>query len=209
LYDHSSVGGTLKASYISLTQVQSAAVGNPLANVYSKPAEYSPNTLLVYSTLIQKLGELNSELDALYVELETNNPYLYRENFFWNKPLSPLTLETLDNKPFEGVTKKTADALFYFHRKRIGNFLLVRGKDVTLHHGDLTTIDREEGPSGSLIKPDTYTVSFEKSVTVISGDNEQTVLFNLDGVDGLTYSQPYYLKGANIVYAAEFFEEPI
>jgi hypothetical protein len=209
LYDHSSVGGTLKASYISLTQVQSATVGNSLANVYSKPTEYSPNTLLLYSTLIQKLSELNSELDALYTELETNNPYLYRENFFWNKPFSPLTLETLDNKPFEGVTKKTADALFYFHRKRIGNFLLVRGKDVTLHHGDLTTIDRKEGPSGSLIKPDTYTVSFEKSVTVISGDNEQTVLFNLDGVDGLTYSQPYYLKGANIVYAAEFFEEPI
>jgi len=97
--------------------------------------------------------------------------------------------------------------VIHFTQSRKGDILIVRGRNVNLNYGSLNQITRSGDPAGSFISPNDVDVSFEKTQNLISSDTEQTIIYNLSNADGLAYGQQYYLTG-DIIYAAEFFEEP-
>jgi hypothetical protein len=200
LYDHHSPSLKNKANYIGYCHLIGASDFNSAGSMYDKPADYSMNQQLTYSSLVSGITEINDRLDLHYNALFVSNPHFKYYDMFWESPKSPLILRN--------IYKDYTDKFFYFTKQRSGNVLIVRGKNVTLYYGEVKDIKREGKPFGSLHKLDDVGVEFENSESVISGDNEQTVIFHFTKIPNLSYNERYYLQGEDIVFAAEFFEEP-
>jgi hypothetical protein len=199
LYDHSKP--TLnKANYISYCNVLGMSVYNRANRLYSVPAEYEPNEEITYANLRTLLGDIDSDLTYLYENMFISNPHFRRYDMYWGSPKSVLALKRL----FGDYNKK----FYYVARQRLGNILIVRGQNVTLYYGEVSELKREEDPNGSLHEMSAVGVKFEHSTSIISGDEEQTVVFHLSNIEDLAYNQYYYLQGDSIIYAAEFYEEP-
>jgi hypothetical protein len=77
-----------------------------------------------------------------------------------------------------------------------------------MYYGEIKKLERNGDPYGSLHKIDDVDVEFEYNESIISGDDEQTAIFHFTRVPKLGYNQRYYIKGDEVVYAAELFEEP-
>lgn len=200
LYDHHSRNLQQKANYISYCQVIGMTTTNPDRRLYDAPTKVEPTTSLTYSQLVGHLSTINQELDNLYTNMFTLNPFFTKYDMFWNRPLS-----MLNNA---GIYKEYNEKFFFFTRQRTGNILIVRGKNVSIHYGDIEELKRDEGPKGSLHPPESVSIKYAKTQSIISGDSEQTVVFHLETIEDLPYGQYYYLQGESVVYAAEFFEEP-
>lgn len=200
LYDHHSRNTQQKANYISYTQLLGMTVYNPDNRMYNAPINYNPEQVLTYSGLVGILTGVNTTLNSLRENMFIKNPHFTQYDMFWNKPQSILSVA--------GIFKDFNDKFFFFAKQRVGNILIVRGKDITLHYGEVKELKRSDDPKGSLHPPSDVGVSFEKTQSIASGDADQTVIVHLDNIEGLAFGQYYFLSGDNIVYAAEFYEEP-
>lgn len=199
LYDHSFDKIAKKANYISFMHLISASAFNSVNLVYSVDSELDGNSLTTYSGLRTTISGINSDLDTFYTNLFQSNPHFSRYQMFWGAPQSFVNSQNI----IQEYTKK----FFMFTQSRKGDILIVRGRNVNLNYGSLNQITRSGDPAGSFISPNDVDVSFEKTQNLISSDTEQTIIYNLSNADGLAYGQQYYLTG-DIIYAAEFFEEP-
>lgn len=199
LYDHTKSTMINKANYISFVHLISASVFNSANVTYAVDTDLEGNTTTTYSGLRTTISGINSDLDSFYTNLFDKNPHFNRYQMFWGMPQSFVN----DQKVIQEYNKK----FFMFTQCRKGDILIVRGRNVTLNYGELTEITRSGNPAGSFIQIGDVGVSFENTQGLINGDTEQTIIFNLSNADGLAYGQQYYLTG-DVIYAAEFFEEP-
>jgi hypothetical protein len=200
LYDHQAGSLKAKANYIGYINLIGLSDFNAAGKSYSVPADYSMLQQLTYSGLVSAISTINTRLDSHYTSLFESNPHFKYYNMFWESPKSPLSLRN--------IYKDYSDKFFYFTKQKVGNVLIVRGKNVSIYYGEIKKLERKGDPYGSLHKLDDVDVEFEYSESIISGDNEQTAIFHFTRVPKLGYNERYYLKGDEVVYAAEFFEEP-
>jgi hypothetical protein len=200
IYDNHSRTTQSKANYISYTQVLGMSAYNPDKRLYNPPIVYTPKTAISYSELCEDFSDINTDLDNLYQSMFINNPHFVQYDFFWGAPISVLSRA--------GLFKEYNDKFFFFAKQRVGNILIVRGKNVTMHYGEIDELKREDDPKGSLHPIGDVGITFAKTQSIISGDAEQTVVVHLNNIEELAYGQYYFLNGDSIVYASEFFEEP-
>jgi len=199
LYDHSAENVYYKANYISFIHLIGASAFNSANISYTVDTDLEGNTIATYSGLRTTISGINADLDSFYTNLFDKNPHFNRYQMFWGAPQSFVN----DLKVIQEYNEK----FFMFTQCRRGDILIVRGKNVTLSYGEFTEITREGNPAGSLMSSGDVSITFEKTQGLISGNTEQTIIFNLSNADGLAYGQQYYLTG-DVIYAAEFFEEP-
>lgn len=199
LYDHSFDKISKKANYISFMHLISVSAFNSANLVYSVDTDIDGNTTTTYSGLKTTISGINSDLDTFHTNLFGSNPHFYRYQMFWGNPQSFVNSQNI----IQEYTQK----FFMYTQSRKGDILIVRGRNVNLNYGSLKEITRSGNPAGSFIPPGEVDVSFESTQNLISSDTEQTIIFNLSNAEGLAYGQQYFLTG-DIVYAAEFFEEP-
>lgn len=199
LYDHSNTANVNKTDHTSFIHLLGLTTGSPEYRDYSTPTTYTPQQSLPASGLYSVLLDINNTLNVQYTELFSNNPHFARYDMFWNKPKSPTQ--------YMPLLKKFTDKFFYFTNQRKGNFLVLRGKGVTLFKGEVNTVETTNDIKGSLYPENAVNFRYESSTSVISGDVEETVILNLEELD-IPLGSYYYLQG-EIVYAAEYFEEPL
>lgn len=199
LYDHSGTDNVNKTNYTSFIHVFGMSTGSPEYRDYTTPTDYTPEQPLAYSGLISILSDINATLNTFYTELFTVNPHFTRYDMFWGAPKSPT-----DYMP---LLKEYKDKLFYFSGQRQGNYLLLKGKNVTLYWGEVKEVKLTDEIKGSLYPASSVNFSFSESTGLINGETEETVIVNLDALD-LPLGTRYYIQG-EVIYAAEFFEEPL
>jgi hypothetical protein len=200
LYDHQKRSLAEKASYIGYFNIIGLSDFNAAGKSYTVPTQYTMLQELTYSGLVTGISEINTRLDDHYDALFVSNPHFKDYNMFWESPKSPLILRN--------IYKDYTDKFFYFTKQRVGNVLIVRGKNVSMYYGEIKKLERKTDPYGSFHKIDDVDVEFEYSESIISGDDEQTAIFHFTRVPRLGYNERYYIKGDEVVYAAELFEEP-
>ena len=200
LYDHQKGSLKAKANYIGYFNIIGLSAFNAAGKSYAVPTQYSMLQELTYSGLVTGIAEINTRLDDHYNALFVSNPHFKYYDMFWESPKSPLILRNI----YKDYTEK----FFYFTKQRVGNILIVRGRNVSMHYGEIKKLERKGDPYGSLHKIDDVDVEFEYSESIISGDDEQTAIFHFTRVPKLGYNERYYIKGDEVVYAAELFEEP-
>lgn len=196
-----------KASYIGFYFQYGVFTINSNTNTYATYTEYSPN----YSYTVSGIHKFFKDTDVRLTNLYNNtfkavngraiNPHFYEEPIFWGQPQTPLL-------KFDKDIIDMSSKMFYFTGRRISNFLIVRGRNVTMYYGEFSKVTRDSNPVGSFLPENSVDWSFSESYSVISGDYEGTVVIDLSNVPNLTLGSYYHLKGESIVYAAEFFEEP-
>lgn len=196
-----------KNSYIGFYFQYGMFTINSNVNTYPTYSKYTPNIAYTVSGIYSFFKQLDDRLTSLYndtfktINNSAVNPYFYEEPIFWGQPQSPLL--KLDKDVVELAAK-----LFYFTGRRTSNFLVVRGRNVTMHYGELAKVTRDSNPLGSFVPAGSIDWAFSESYSVISGDYEGTVVIDLSNVPNLSLGSYYHLQGDSIVYAAEFFEEP-
>jgi hypothetical protein len=200
VYDNHSRNTQSKANYISYTQVLGMSAYNPDNRMYDPPIVYTPQDTVTYSGLCSILSEIDTKLDSLRESMFINNPHFTQYDFFWGAPISLLSRA--------GLFKEYNDKFFFFAKQRVGNILIVRGKNITLHYGEIDDLKRDDDPQGSLHPIGDVGITFAKTESIISGDAEQTVVVHLNNIEELAYGQYYFLNGESIIYASEFYEEP-
>ena len=200
LYDHSYPQNSGKEGTASVIQVIGMSAGSPAFRDYTTFSGYSPETSMTYTQLSTLLASINTELDLIYNTTFTYNPHFTRYDMFWNQPKSPTA--------FMPLLKEYCDKFFMFSTQRKGNFLVVRGTNVTLKYGDVKTVKvSEKTGKGSLYQSSAVDFDFASSQNIISSTVQQTVVVDLESIGVPTGSQ-YFLQG-DVLYAAEFYEEPV
>lgn len=200
LYDHSGPHYRAKANYISYCFLIGIDDYKPADAAITIPPTYAGSSSLTYSGVVSALKTINNSLDESYAKLFVNNPHFTKYNMFWGAPKSIVNMRH--------IYKAYTDKFFFFTRQRTGNILIIRGKNVTIHYGEIKELKRDGSPFGSLHKIDDVDVEFEYSDSLISGDSIQTKIIHLSSIENLAYNQRYYIQGEVVQYAAEFFEEP-
>lgn len=200
LYDHNGPFYKSKANYISYCFLVGMDDFKLADSLISIPAKYQSSSLMTYSGVVTAIKSINDSLNESYNQLFINNPHFTYYNMFWGAPKSTLNMRH--------IYKAYSDKFFFFSRRRTGNILIVRGKNVTMYYGEIKQLKREGNPFGSLHKIDDVDVEFEFTESLISGDSEETRIIHLSSIENLAYNQRYYIKGDTVIYAAEFFEEP-
>jgi hypothetical protein len=199
LYDHSGTDNVNKENYTSFIHVFGMSTGSPEYRDYATPVDYSAEQQLTYSGLVNELTSIHTELNTYYTELFSVNPYFSRYDMFWGAPKSPT-----DYMP---LLTEYKEKFFYFSGQRQGNYLILRGKDVTMYWGEVEEVNLTDEIKGSLYPASSVNLTFSDSTGLISGDTEETVIVNLDAL-GIPLGSRYHLQG-EVIYAAEFFEEPL
>jgi hypothetical protein len=200
LYDHSGPFYRAKANYISYCFLIGMDDYKLSDGLITLPNTYTSNALMTYSGVVSAVTTINNSLAESYNQLFVNNQHFKYYNMFWGAPKSTLNMRH--------IYKAYSDKFFFFTKQRVGNILIVRGKNVTLNYGEIKDLKRDGNPFGSLHKIDDVGVEFEYSEGIISGDTEETRIVHLSSIENLAYNQRYYIQGDIISYAAEFFEEP-
>lgn len=146
------------------------------------PTESQMLESMTFSTLQSRLNTLGTAISQLKTDTDNRAIVLNRSYMFSRRPV--------DNDDQEDYLKWTLVA----RKKRQGNVLVVKGKDLRIGWGYEAKLDVD--------KPE-YEFSNEESL--ISGDNNETKVYYLDKFDGLEVGFPYFIMGSLIEYAAEYY----
>lgn len=82
--------------------------------------------------------------------------------------------------------------------ERAGNSLIVRGKSIKAGFGPQAFADQPDDKQFGL-----YPFEATRAENLVDGDQVETVLVNLDVIDGLFGGDPYNLRGVDLHYAGE------
>lgn len=194
-----------KASYIGLVRLTEAAVfkSDYVVSSFTKQASFTP---LAYSGLLTYLNQLNDTQNNAYQLLQEDDSLRYTP-LFWTSPKSMYRqYEKLysgqgrnDNLTFTAIDSE----LIYFSQTRQADYLVVRGKNVSIGWNGFESIYRDN-PRGFFPGELRFTFTDEQSIV---GQDVQTVVIGFDSLKSLHYGQRYYLKGT-VYYAAETMELP-
>jgi hypothetical protein len=159
-----------------------------------------------HSELVDFLKQVNTAQNQVYKLIKSDPVYRYIP-VFWGKPKSYLRHfeklkigETSDKTYFYNMELNTV----YFSSTRQADYLIVRGRNVSIGWNGFTKIYRDNPVN--LLFPAPLQFEFSQS-SGLCGSDIETVVIGFDTLEGLTYGQRYYLQG-EIFYAAETMGVP-
>ncbi len=194
-----------KSSYVSLFRLVEAAVFK--SDYVTESVEKQPSfTAIAYSGLLAKINAINTRQNQAYAVIQQDDA-LRHTPLFWSKPKSMYRQYEAsyggsgrnDNLTFSAIDTD----LVYFSQTRQADYLVVRGRNVTLGWGGFQDIYRDN-PKGFFPGDLKFTFAEEQSIV---GQDLQTVVIGLDSLKSLHYGQRYFIKGT-VYYAAETMELP-
>lgn len=194
-----------KASYIGLLRLTEMAMfkSDYVVSSFPKLASFTP---LAYSGLLNYLNQVNTLQNEAYAAI-LQDDVLKHTPLFWTTPKSvyrqyeKLYLQGGRNNDLS-FTSIESD-LLYFSQTRQADYLIVRGKNVTIGWNGFDSIYRDN-PQGFF--PGDLSFEFVDSQSII-GEDYKTVVIGFDSLKSLNYGQRYYLQGT-VQYAAETMELP-
>ena len=194
-----------KGSYISTIRI--AEVSKKSSGfVVSNFPRYESFEETTYSGLLSTLNDMNTKLNQIKEAIYSTDVYRYVP-VFWAKPQSML-------KEYERlrVGGKNPDALrigrleeltVYLSQTRQTDYLVVRGKDITIGWGGFNKLYRDN-PTEMFPAPLQFEFANSQSLT---GATLETVIIGFASLAGLQYGERYYLTG-DVYYAAETMGVP-
>lgn len=147
------------------------------------PTETQMLESMTFSTLQSRLNTLGTAMTTLKSDFDSREYLLNRVYMFSRRPVT--NDEQEEYLEWQYVARK----------KRQGNVLVVRGKDIRLGWGFEQKVDYD--------KPE---YEFSKEETLVSGDATETKMYYLDNFDGLEIGFPYFVLGKKIEFAAEYYK---
>lgn len=194
-----------KASYISTLR---------LAEVARKESSYTRTVLgrfesfqeVTIEELLSFLKEVNQSLKDTYA-LITQDPVYRYIPVFWNKPKSSLqhfeqtTIGKDQEKSYYQAMEKNT---VYFSNTRQADYLVVRGRDISIGWNGFTKIYRDNPKNVLFPAPLEFTFAQSQSLT---GSDIETTVIGFDTLEGLNYGQRYYIQG-EVYFAAETMGVP-
>lgn len=165
---------------------------NASGHAYSSaPSLYTGNVAISNTTHNTKLNAIASTLSAVKARIDARPEY-------WSRVRLMRRRYAID-EPEYNKGKNISRHPMCFDTRR-GDRLVVRGKDVKLCWGPQIVKNNEE--TG---EPNYEDVSFTHEEQIIDADKIDTKTVYLDAYDSLYPSTVYYVKGADVVYAAEYY----
>jgi hypothetical protein len=190
-----------KASYIAtfrLAEVTRKTTIDPPA----PEMRFKSFDLVPYSGVLGYLKAVNNRQNAVYTYITQDPTYKYIP-LFWTKPKSSLRHhEVLVHGEDPSTDQLFYQAEFntiYFSNIRQADYLIVRGRSITIGWGGFNRIYRDNPDSILFPKPLELEYSSSQSLT---GSDIETVIIGFDTLAGLTYGERYYIQG-DVYYAAE------
>lgn len=194
-----------KASYIATFRL--AEVARKESSFVRTPiGRFTSFQQVKHSDLVEFLKKVNTKQNEVYSLITTDPVYKYIP-VFWGKPKSYLRHfeklkigETSDKTYFYNMELNTV----YFSSTRQADYLVVRGRNVSIGWNGFTKIYRDNPVN--LLFPAPLQFEFGQS-NGLCGSDIETVIIGFDTLEGLTYGQRYYLQG-EIFFAAETMGVP-
>ena len=157
---------------------------------------------VAFSGILGYVKRVNDRQNEVYTYINNDPVYKYIP-VFWTKPKSSL-------KHFEDLvqgTKDTGEKFFYaaefntiyFSNLRQADYLVVRGRNITIGWGGFNKIYRENPQS--ILFPAPLELEFANS-SGLTGSDVETVIIGFDTLTSLAYGERYYIQG-DVYYAAE------
>lgn len=195
-----------KASYIGLMRLVEAAVfkSDYVVSTYQKLVSFGS---LAYSGLLNHLNQINTLQNQAHSLLLQDNG-LANVPLFWTNPKSMYRQYERQYAGGEGRNNNLSftsidSELIYFSQTRQADYLVVRGKNVSIGWNGFESVYRDN-PRGFFPGELRFTFTDEQSIV---GQDIETVVIGFDSLKSLHYGQRYYLKGT-VYYAAETTELP-
>lgn len=171
----------------SRISIYSLATGNP--NGYTMPATPATSQILesmTFSALQTRLNAIGNVVSTAYSNI-TGNPMVYDRGYMFRARYGQ-----------HAEQDEYWDTTFVAGKTRAGDVLWVKGKDVRLGYGPITTElkdkDKVNGP---------WTLKFQYEEQLLESDKVTQSYVYLDQYKGLFPGMPYYVFGTDIHYAAE------
>lgn len=157
---------------------------------------------VAFSGILGYVKRVNDRQNEVYTYINNDPVYKYIP-VFWTKPKSSL-------KHFEDLVQGTNDTgekffyaaefnTIYFSNLRQADYLVVRGRNITIGWGGFNKIYRENPQS--ILFPAPLELEFANS-SGLTGSDVETVIIGFDTLTSLTYGERYYIQG-DVYYAAE------
>jgi len=198
-------GAFNKASYISTFRL--AEVSRKDSGFVRTPIERFESFQEVTALqIINFLKAVNTKLIEVYNYIKQDHTYKYIP-LFWTKPKSMLRrteMLTVGEKSADTLFYNMEQAVVYFSSNRQADYLVVRGKNISIGWGGFTKIFRDN-PKNQLF-PGPLEITYVSSQGLI-GEDIETVVIGFQSLPGLNYGERYYLQG-DIYYAAETMGVP-
>jgi len=194
-----------KASYIStfrlaeVTRKDSGFVRTPLERFESFQS-------VSQSDLVDFAKTVNNKLNEIYTYIRQDDIFKYIP-LFWNKPKSMLGRTeklTLGERSQKTLFANMEAGTVYFSSVRGADYLIVRGRGVSIGWGGFTKIYRDN-PTNVLF-PAPLEINYVGSQS-LTGDDIETVIVGFETLEGLAYGERYYIQG-DVYYAAETMGVP-
>lgn len=198
-----------KASYISTIRIAEASVKKSGFSLKTTD-RFKSFDQVSFSQLIDCLQDINSRMNTIYNRVFGNEAVhsLKYTPLFWMKPKSTLNhYESYlipEDKDGDKLWKSMEANTVYFSQTRQADYLVVRGKNVSIGWNGFTKVYRDNPANNFLPSP--LEVDFAESQN-LTGQDIETVIISLANLKGLTYGQRYYLQG-DVYYAAETMGVP-
>jgi hypothetical protein len=194
-----------KASYISTFRL--AEVSRKDSSTTRTVIErFEPFQQVSIESIINFLKEVNTGLNKVY-DLLTGDPAYKYIQVFWNKPKSSIARfekATIGDDESKTFFKNMEMNTVYFSNVRQADYLVVRGRNISIGWNGFTKIYRDNPKNILLPSPLEFTFAESQSLT---GADIETTIIGFDTLDGLNYGQRYYIQG-EVYYAAETMGVP-
>lgn len=198
-----------KASYIATIRIAEVAARNSSFSI-SPSSRLNSFQLLTFSTLLAYLNTVNTKLNSVYKRVFGANGIhsLKYTPLFWMKPKSVLdhyeSYLIPEDKSSDRLWKSMEANSIYFSQIRQADYLVVRGKNVSIGWGGFKRVYRDNPANNFLPSP--LEVEFVESQN-LTGQELETLIISLANLKGLNYGQRYFIQG-EVYYAAETMGVP-
>jgi hypothetical protein len=194
-----------KASYISTFRL--AEVARKDSGFVRAPfGRFESFQLVSQADLVDFAKAINNKLNEIYNYIQKDDIFKYIP-LFWNKPKSMLGRSeklTLGERSQKTLFANMELGTVYFSSVRNADYLIVRGRGVSIGWGGFTRIYRDN-PTNALF-PAPLEISYVNSQS-LTGDDIETVIVGFETLEGLAYGERYYIQG-DVYYAAETMGVP-
>jgi hypothetical protein len=191
-----------KASYIATFRL-AEATRKTTEEIQPPERRFSSFDAVPYSGLIGYIQAINTRQKHVYNYIKSDPIFKYIP-LFWTKPKSSLKhFEDLVHGSRENMQKRFEESernTVYFSNIRQADYLVVRGRNVSIGWGGFTKVYRDN-PDKNILFPAPLEIEFASSQS-LTGSDIETVIIGFDTLKSLTYGERYYLLG-DVFYAAE------
>lgn len=157
---------------------------------------------VAFSGVLGYVKRVNDRQNEVHTYINSDPVYKYIP-VFWTKPKSSL-------KHFEDLVQgldQSAEKFYYaaefntiyFSNIRQADYLIVRGRNITIGWGGFNKVYRDNPQS--ILFPAPLELEFSNSSN-LTGSDIETVIIGFDTLSSLTYGERYYIQG-DVYYAAE------